>query len=222
MATIPEKPRRRRGRPTREEEMRHALAELGIDPALVDPLRVLASIAANRSMPPTARVAACKALLAARDQDSAHASAVVGDAISVRAQELLAAGELTMDEDDQIPVVEIYRGVGTEDHQPLERIQFVKSEIDRVHRMSGTDELADYAGDPRHPPEARMLAGARAEALWELAGEERRHRTISLELLRAATAGLGCRRWRDPDCYASLLDPAGGVLREVPLDDDAE
>ena len=35
--------------------MRHALAELGIDPALVDPLRVLASIAANRSMPPTAK-----------------------------------------------------------------------------------------------------------------------------------------------------------------------
>ena len=41
--------------------------------------------------PPTARVAACKALLAARDQDPAEASAVVGDAISVRAQELLAA-----------------------------------------------------------------------------------------------------------------------------------
>jgi hypothetical protein len=71
--------------------MRHALAELGTDPALVDPLRVLASIAADRSMPPTARVAACKALLAARDQDPAEASAVVGDAISVRAQELLAA-----------------------------------------------------------------------------------------------------------------------------------
>ncbi len=91
MAITPQKSSRRRGRPTREEEMRHALAELGIDPALVDPLRVLASIAANRSMPPTARVAACKALLAARDQGRAEASVVVGDAVSVRAQELLAA-----------------------------------------------------------------------------------------------------------------------------------
>jgi hypothetical protein len=91
MAITPQKSSRRRGRPTREEEMRHALAELGIDPALVDPLRVLASIAANRSMPPTARVAACKALLAARDQGPAEASVVVGDAVSVRAQELLAA-----------------------------------------------------------------------------------------------------------------------------------
>jgi hypothetical protein len=71
--------------------MRRALAELGIDPALVDPLRVLASIAANRSMPPTARVAACKALLAARDPERLEDSAVAGDAVSVRAQELLAA-----------------------------------------------------------------------------------------------------------------------------------
>jgi hypothetical protein len=126
----------------------------------------------------------------------------------------------TVDEDDQIPVVEFYRGVGIENQQPPERIELVKREIDRVHRMSGTVELADYAGDAGHPPEARMLAGARAEALWELAGEERRHRPISLELLRAATAGLGCRRWRDPDRYASLLDEPGGVEREVPLDDE--
>jgi hypothetical protein len=124
-----------------------------------------------------------------------------------------------MDEDDQIPVVEIYRGVGIEDQQPLERIGLVKREIDRVHRMSDADELADYAGDAGHPPEARMLAGARAEALWELAAEERRLRpTISLERLRASTAGLGSRTWRDPDRFASLLDH-GGVERDEPLAD---
>jgi hypothetical protein len=125
-----------------------------------------------------------------------------------------------MDEDDQIPVVEIYRGVGIEDQQSFERIRLVKREIDRVHRMSGADELADYAGDARHPPEARMLAGARAEALWELAAEERRLRpTISLERLRAATAGLGSKTWRDPDYHCSLLE-VGGVEREQPLADE--
>ena len=110
----------------------------------------------------------------------------------------------------------MYRGVGIEDQQPPERIELVKREIDRVHHMSGTDELADYAGDAGHPPEARMLAGARAEALWEIAGEERRHRPISLELLHAATAGLGCQRWRDPDRFASLLEGPGGIERDEP------
>jgi len=123
------------------------------------------------------------------------------------------------EDDDAIPLVETYRGVGIEDQQPPERIELVKREIDRVHRMSAIVELADYAGDAVHPPEARMLGGARAEALWELAGEERRQRP-SLELLCAATAGLGCRRWRDPDRYASLLDGPGGAEREVPLDDE--
>ena len=123
-----------------------------------------------------------------------------------------------MDEDDAIPILEVYRGVGIEDQQPPKRIGLVKREIDRVHRMSANDELANYAGDARHPPEARMLAGARAEALCEIAGEERRLRPISLEKLRASTAGLGSRCWRDPARYASLLDH-GGVEREKPLDD---
>src|SRR5262249_31664747 len=37
----PEAPCRRRGRPSRKEELQRALEELGVDPALVDPLRVL-------------------------------------------------------------------------------------------------------------------------------------------------------------------------------------
>ena len=92
MAITPEKSPRRPGRPSKEEEVRQALAEIGIDPALVDVRRILAAIAVNKSMPPTARVAACKALLAARDHPGPEAaSAVAGDAVSVRAQELLAA-----------------------------------------------------------------------------------------------------------------------------------
>ena len=52
--------------------MRQALAEIGIDPALIDPRRILAAIAANRSMPPSCRVAACKALLGVQHQDPAE------------------------------------------------------------------------------------------------------------------------------------------------------
>jgi hypothetical protein len=89
MATTPEKPRRRRGRPTKVEEVRRALAEIGCDPALVDPRRVLASIAGDAAAPASARVSAAKALLGQRDQ--AEDSAVAGDAVSLRAQQLLAA-----------------------------------------------------------------------------------------------------------------------------------
>jgi hypothetical protein len=89
MATTPEKPRRRPGRPTKAEEVRRALAEIGIDPALVDPLRILAGIAANGRMPPTARVAACKVLLGVRDQDPAEDSAAGGD-VAQRAIKLMA------------------------------------------------------------------------------------------------------------------------------------
>jgi hypothetical protein len=92
MATTSEKPRRRPGRPSKTEEVRRALAEIGCDPAAIDPLRILAGIAADESMPPTTRVTACKVLLGQRDQGNPAADlAVAGDAVSVRAQQLLAA-----------------------------------------------------------------------------------------------------------------------------------
>ena len=91
MATTPEKPRRRTGRPSKAEEVRRVLAGIGIDPTAIDPLRILAAIAANGSMPPTARVAACRALIMAREPERSEVSAAVGDAVSARAQELLAA-----------------------------------------------------------------------------------------------------------------------------------
>src|SRR5262245_58684143 len=67
MATTPKKTRRRPGRPTKAEELRRALAEVGCDPNLIDPRRVLASIAADVGAAATARVAAAKALLWPRD-----------------------------------------------------------------------------------------------------------------------------------------------------------
>ena len=74
MAKTPETPRRRPGRPTREEEVRRALAETGCDPAAIDPLRILAGIAADGTTPPTARVAACKVLLGVGDRDDGGAT----------------------------------------------------------------------------------------------------------------------------------------------------
>jgi hypothetical protein len=75
-----EKSRRRPGRPTREAELRRAMAEFGIDPALIDPRRVLASIAVDTNAPASARVQAARALLVGeRDQDSE----VTGDAARI-------------------------------------------------------------------------------------------------------------------------------------------
>jgi hypothetical protein len=90
MATTPEKPRRRPGRPSKAEEMRRVLAGIGIDPLAIDPRRILAAIAANRSMPPTARVAACTVLLRVKDQDAAEDSAAGSD-VAQRAIRLMAA-----------------------------------------------------------------------------------------------------------------------------------
>jgi hypothetical protein len=57
--------------------------------------------------------------------------------------------------------------------------------------------------------------------LRQLASESRNNRpAIDLERLRASTAGLGSKRWRDPWRHASLLDVDGGVLRERPLDEE--
>jgi hypothetical protein len=56
------KPRRRRGRPTRAEASRKALA--GTDPSTIDPLAVLREVAADKSAPSSARVAACRLWLA--------------------------------------------------------------------------------------------------------------------------------------------------------------
>jgi hypothetical protein len=67
------RPRRKGGRPNRAEASAKAL--LGVDLTAVDPLAILRAIAADRSMPGSTRVAACKALLGVQDRDnSAEAS----------------------------------------------------------------------------------------------------------------------------------------------------
>jgi len=124
-------------------------------------------------------------------------------------------------DNDEIPTVGTHRGVPLEDQQSDARLALVRGEIDRVLGMTDARELADWADDPCHSPESRQLAVAMAESIWTVASETRANRPpIDLDRLRASTAGLGSRRWRDPWRHASLLDPDGGVLREEPLNDE--
>lgn len=121
---------------------------------------------------------------------------------------------------DEIPTIGTYRGVPLEDQQSDARLELVRREIDLVLGMTDSRELASWAADSWHSPESRQLACAMAESMWTVAAETRNNRPpIDLDLLRAATAGLGSRRWRDPWRHGSLLDP-DGVLRERPLADE--
>jgi hypothetical protein len=85
----PRKPKPKGGRPSRAEASAKAL--LGVDLTACDPVAILREIALDRSMPGSTRVAAARALIAARAPDGPDGSAVAGDAVSVRAQQLLAA-----------------------------------------------------------------------------------------------------------------------------------
>jgi hypothetical protein len=68
-AATPTAPRRKTGRPSRAEASAKALAGVDLTAA------ILRQIAADRSMPGSTRVMACKALLGVQDQDPEKASA---------------------------------------------------------------------------------------------------------------------------------------------------
>src|SRR5262249_31763598 len=112
---------------------------------------------------------------------------------------------------------------GIQDQQPRECIErVVKREIDMVHSSADVAALFDIARDPRYSPEARLFAGAKIEASWELAAADRRGRPagIDLDLVRAATAGLNSAGWRHPFRYCSLLECGAddrAVERENPI-----
>ena len=127
--------------------------------------------------------------------------------------------------DDAIPVIEIYRGVGLHDQQSSERLGLVRQAIDAVYDQHDLNQLLEIAGDPTWPPEARLFAAAKLEATHQIAADERKVRPpIDLELVQACVAVLGSKNWRDPAYYASVLDPgpapgAAWVKRERPLVD---
>jgi hypothetical protein len=131
--------------------------------------------------------------------------------------------------DAKIAIAEVYKGVGVHADQPRERIErVVRPEIDRVLGMTDSQGLFALCGDVSWSPEARMLAGAMLEALWDLAVNERRERPkgIDLDVVRARVGGLNSANWRSRTHYCCLLDPGpapgqpGPVPREVPLTDD--
>src|SRR5262245_9446504 len=123
-------------------------------------------------------------------------------------------------DDDAIATLGPYGGLPVEDQQSDARLRLVRADIDQVLRVTDPGELADYAGNPWHSPEARQLAAAMAESMWTVAAETRANRPpIDLDRLRASVAGLGSKRWRDPERHCSMLDH-GGVLREEPLDSE--
>jgi len=131
--------------------------------------------------------------------------------------------------DDTIPIVETYRGVGIHADQSTVRIDGkVKPEIDRVLALEDLDQLCDYAGNTRKPPEARMLAAAKCEVAFQIATDERRTRPdIDLSRVRASVVGLNSRRCRSRWRYASIYDVPtppgipGPDLREKPLDEES-
>ncbi|MGY4170959.1 hypothetical protein [Bradyrhizobium sp. USDA 4529] len=128
------------------------------------------------------------------------------------------------DDNDAIPVIETYRGVGLHDQQSPERLVVVRRAIDTVFDVQDYDRLLEIARDVTWPPESRMLAGAKLESAYQMAVDERRERPpIDLVKVGACTTGLNSQRWRDPWHYGSLLDPGpapghpGPVKRECDL-----
>jgi hypothetical protein len=132
---------------------------------------------------------------------------------------------MKMQEDDEIPTIETYRGVGIHDRQSRHRIdRVVKPEIDHVIDASSTAILAAWARDITKSPESRLLAAAKIIATFEIATAERRVRPeIDLEVIAASVAGLNSQRWRDHVSFCSALDvPAapgqpGPARRDQPL-----
>ncbi len=108
---------------------------------------------------------------------------------------------------EQIPSVEVYRGVKIHDRQPARRIAVVvKPEIDGVYALTDAPMLVAFADDPKNSPEARLFAAARAEAIAAAAAGRRDRVEIDMDQLVASVAGLDSEGWRSPWRYCALID----------------
>lgn len=108
----------------------------------------------------------------------------------------------------KFPTIGTYRQVLLHAFQRQDRIEsVVKPEIDRVYTIADPGELLTYASMSTNPPEARLFAAAKLEAIFELSVERRESRPdIDPERVRAVVAGLNSLEWIDPAHFCSLLD----------------
>jgi hypothetical protein len=117
-----------------------------------------------------------------------------------------------------MPIIETYRGVGIHDFQSRERIEtVVKPEIDRVHAMSDSDELAAVLDSARWSPEAHILAGSKIIAISERAADKRLPRP-DLDL-RTIAGVCNCltSHWHYSPCYGLMFgwEPEEAVERPL-------
>ena len=84
----------------------------------------------------------------------------------------------------------------------------MKPQIDHVLALTDVSALIEYARDISCPPEARLLAAAKLEAIFSLAATDRRVRPdVDLAKVRAIVAGLGEGSiWRSPWSYGCICD----------------
>lgn len=123
---------------------------------------------------------------------------------------------------DHIPTIGQHRGVPLHDRQSPARLAVIRTAIDDVlDRITDSAELLIYARDCANPPEARLLAAAKIEALHQIATDRREVRpAVDILAAQAAVAGLDSLEWRSPTHYCSDLDtrPERAVPREWPLE----
>jgi hypothetical protein len=119
---------------------------------------------------------------------------------------------------DQIPSTEQYRGVDLQAWQSASRLADVRREIDHVYDLDSADQLFGYATDTRNPPEARLFAAAKVEAIFAFADNREARPGIDLDKLRSSIAGLASLHWLDPVRHGSLLEQ-GATRRDRPIPD---
>ena len=125
---------------------------------------------------------------------------------------------MTVDNDDDlIPVAGQYRDVPLHAGQSPRRLRAVKADIDAAFALATVEDLLALAGDVMRAPEARLLAGAKLEAMHAAASSARDAAPVDLALVTALVAMVSSRNWRSPTHYGSDLDRHG-----VPRDPDDE
>ena len=96
------------------------------------------------------------------------------------------------DDENELPVAELYRGVELYGLQSAERIAEARRQVDEVFGMAAPSALFAFACDDAKAPEARLLAKFKA-----LATREDRQRVLfDVAKLEACTIGLERRTSR--------------------------